>query len=157
MKQSLLDGTGRGNQTALILLRDQSKDHRKGRDAWDQSGKSWGDLRALVMLVMVPYFEFFIPKLKKKSFFSVIFMIELFLFNKLAGPFDKENYVKRNRDLQNSSPSYFKSSGVCWKQWQRYCCEESCDLTRQGSIYPVDTHRMAQPHLYEDRIIRLSR
>ena len=53
---------------------------------------------------------------KKKSFFSVIFMIELFLFNKLAGPFDKENYVKRNRDLQNSSPSYFKSSGVCRKQ-----------------------------------------
>lgn len=43
-------------------------------------------------------------------------MIELFLINKLAGPFDKENYVKRNRDLQNSSPSYFKSSGVCWKQ-----------------------------------------
>lgn len=69
-----------------------------------------------MMLVMVPYFEFLIPKLKKKSFFSVIFMIELFLFNKLAGPFDKENYVKRNRDLQNSSPSYFKSSGVCWKQ-----------------------------------------
>ena len=55
-------------------------------------------------------------KVKKKSFFSVIFMIELFLFNKLAGPFNKKNYVKSNRDLQNSSPSYFKSSGVCWKQ-----------------------------------------
>ena len=27
-------------------------------------------------------------------------MIELFLFNKLAGPFNKENYVKSNRDLR---------------------------------------------------------